>query len=377
MHPGLAEKPILALEKGRKSLLVVDDDPAIRLLCARVLDNFEVTQATDGKQALSLLKHEPFDIVLSDIVMPNLSGLELLQTVKKTDPEQMFILMTGFAEKATILQALKEGADDFISKPVNLLQLKTSIDKVIEKQVLRHEISNLKRLDQLKSEFLGLISHKLKTPATAISLFVQNIAADGNDFNDPAFRQMLTMVQDETRHLEHLIEDLLYCSHVILHQDKLRLEAVDLGKAARQVAELLAPAASQKQLQFSVEITSPFPPHPLQLDRSRINFVLRALLDNAIKFTPAEGSIQLQGYLEEKEVKLVIRDTGPGIPGDEIEKVFSRFYQIDPASSGQVRGFGLGLFYAREFVRSMNGELILESQPGFGTIAMVEFPLPG
>jgi signal transduction histidine kinase len=374
VHLGLKKKQQLTFEQRGKSLLVVDDDPATRLLCARVLDSFDVTQATDGREALALLKRESFDIILSDVMMPNLSGLELLQTVKSTDPEQMVILMTGFSEKDVILQALKLGADDFISKPVNLLQLRTTIDKVIEKQSMRREISSLKHLDQLKNEFLGLVSHKLKTPATAISLFIQNIAAGNTDLTDPAFRQMLKMIQSETRHLEHLIQDLLYFSNVILHQDDLRLEAVDLGKAARQVADTLSPAAQKKQLDLSININVPFPPQPLQLDRTRINFVLRALLDNAIKFTPMEGSVQLQGCLENGRVKLTVRDTGAGIPKEELTKVFSKFYQVDPSSSGQIRGFGLGLFYARKFIHSMNGELTLESQPDFGTVATIDLP---
>jgi len=376
VHVGLLNKPILTLEQRGKSLLVVDDDPAIRLLCARVLDSFDVTQATDGKEALALINREPCDIILSDIMMPNLSGLELLQTVKASDPEQMIILMTGFSEKEIILQALKAGADDFISKPVNLLQLRTTIDKVIEKQTLRRELTSLRHLDQLKSEFLGLVSHKLKTPATAISLFIQNIVSDSTDLNDPNFRQMLTMIQAETRHLEHLIQDLLYFSNVILHQDDLKLETFDLGKLVRQIAESLSPAASKKCLDFSIDIDAPFPPEPLQLDRARMTFVLRALLDNAIKFTPNEGSVQLQGQLENGSVKLTVRDTGTGIPKEEMGKIFSKFYQVDPSSSGQIRGFGLGLFYAQEFVRSMHGELTVESQPDFGTVAAIRLPVP-
>ena len=375
MQLGLTESQNLALEQRGKRLLVVDDDPGILHLCARALDRFDVTQATDGREALSLLRQSSFDIILSDIMMPNLSGLDLLRSVKETNPEQMVLLMTGYSEKEVILQALKAGADDFISKPVNLLQLRTAIDKAVEKQALRREISSLKHLDQLKSEFLGLVSHKLKTPATAISLFIQHIAADDSDLSDPAFRQMLSMVQAETRHLEHLIQDLLYFSNVILHQDELRLEAVDLGKTARQIAQHLAPVAEKKRVQLSLDITCPFPPQPLQLDRTRISFVLRALLDNAIKFTPAEGVIQLKGVLENGTAELSVRDNGPGIPSAELTKIFTKFYQVDPSSSGQIRGFGLGLFYARQFIESMNGELSLESQPDFGTVASIRLPL--
>ena len=185
---------------------------------------------------------------------------------------------------------------------------------------------------------------------------------------------MLQMIREESRHLEHLIEDLLYFSNVILKQDELQLEAVDLGIISRQVVELLAPAAKMKQQKLSIDIAAPFP--LLYLDRNRTNFVLRALLDNAIKFTPAQGSVLLQGRMENRTVILTISDTGPGIPKEERGKVFSKFYQIDPDFCGQIRGFGLGLFYARQFVRSMNGELTLEDRTDSGTVATVTVPIP-
>jgi hypothetical protein len=183
------------------------------------------------------------------------------------------------------------------------------------------------------------------------------------------------MVQAETLHLEHLIEDLLYFSNVILQDTDVQLEPLELGRVARQVATTLEPAAKGRTLDLLVNIQPPLPPEPLHLDRQRITFAIRALLDNAIKFTPAGGSIQLEGLIENQQVCLKIRDTGPGISASELNKVFNKFYQIDQDNTGQVRGFGLGLFYARDFVRNMGGELSLESQPGLGTVATISFPL--
>ena len=187
---------------------------------------------------------------------------------------------------------------------------------------------------------------------------------------------MLTMVRAESLHLEHLIQDLLYFSNVILQDKEAKLEPVELGRIARQVAAALEPAANSRQLQYEVSITPPLPPEPLILDRQRISFAIRALLDNAIKFTPEGGCVQLEGKLEKDRVLLEVRDTGIGIAQQDLPKVFSKFYQVDPEGTGQVRGFGLGLFYARDFIRSMGGKLTLESRPGLGTLAKIEFPLP-
>lgn len=371
----LTNNPELVQEQPPKTLLVVDDEPIICQLCARALSNFNVLQAGDGRQALDMLETNEIDIILSDVMMPNLSGLDLLRSVKKQQPDLAVILMTGYSDKEVILQALKAGADDFISKPINLLQLRTTVDKVLDKLLMRQELANLKQLDKLKSDFLGLISHKLKTPATAISLFIQNIADGISDPNEANFQRMLSMVQDETQHLEHLIQDLLYFSSVILKDDQLQLEPIELGRIARQVATTLEPAAANKQLDFQIDIEPPLPPTPLTLDRTRISFAIRALLDNAIKFTPQGGCVRLEGKLQDELVLLQVRDTGCGIAPQEINKVFNKFYQIDRENTGQIRGFGLGLFYARDFVRKMGGSLHLESQPGLGSVATIQFPL--
>ena len=103
-------------------------------------------------------------------MMPIMNGLDLLKQVKERDPDQLVIIMTGYADKEIILRALKADADDFIQKPLNLLQLKSAVEKALEKRQLRQELQQLKRLDRLKAEFLGLISHKLRTPTTVLSL---------------------------------------------------------------------------------------------------------------------------------------------------------------------------------------------------------------
>ena len=108
-------------------------------------------------------------------MMPGMDGIELLKRIKEKEPTIVVIVMTGFAEKDVILNALKADADDFISKPLNLLQLKTAIDKALVKKALKEEIASLKSLDRLKSNFLSTISHKFRTPLTSISLFLQNL----------------------------------------------------------------------------------------------------------------------------------------------------------------------------------------------------------
>ena len=362
-------------QQKQNTLLCVDDEPIIRELCINVLDDYHVLVAKDGLEALKILETVEIDLVLSDVMMPNFNGLELLQKVKEERPDQAVILMTGYSDKELILQALKAGADDFINKPINILQLSTTVAKVLEKQKIRQELADLKKTDKLKSDFLGLISHKLKTPATAISLFIQNMADGIESPNDDNFKQMVAMVQAETVHLEQLIQDLLYFSEATLDEETFSLEPVDLGTLAEHVSMSLQTAAQQRGISLDTVIDSQLAQQPLMLNQQKISFAIRALFDNAIKFTPEGGTVRLQTEINDKHIKLLIKDNGIGIPSQELAKIFNKFYQIDPEHTGQVRGFGLGLYYAREFIRTMGGQVHIESQLGQGATAIIEFPL--
>jgi len=358
-----------------KTILCVDDEPIIRALCVNALDDYHVVVAEDGIEALNILETIKVDIVLSDINMPNMDGLELLQTIKGKRPDLAVILMTGYSDSELVLQALKTGADDFINKPINILQLSTVVEKVSDKLKIRQELADLKQIDKLKSDFLGLISHKLKTPTTAISLFIQNIAEGIESPNDADFQQMLALVQTETTHLEQLIQDLLYFSEATLNNENIQLEPLDIGLVATKVTATMQPTAQRHQVELKNLITAPLAPKALLLSPQRINFAIRALIDNAIKFSQASSTVTVSGETDSKYVCIKVQDCGTGISKAELAKIFNKFYQIDPEHTGQVRGFGLGLYYARDFIRSMGGQLQIESVPNVGTVATIQFPL--
>jgi len=365
---------LLQCQEGDRSVLIVDDEMAIRELCARALKNYQVAEAADGEQALELLAHRSFDVILTDVMMPRLNGLDLLEKVKQKAPDQIAVVMTGFADKEVVLRALKAGADDFLTKPINLLQLKATIDRAIEKKLLRDEVAQLRRMDRLKTDFLGLISHKLKTPTTAISLFIQNLALGIGDPRDPIFQQNLEKILQESHYLAALIEELLFYSEAILQEASQPRTAVDLQALSLSLLEKLRPGIQKKGLQIETNL-SPLP--EIKLEQAQIRFALRALIDNAIKFTPSGGTITITIALNQhdKEAVIEVRDSGPGIPLEELPKIFEKFYQVDPARTGQVRGFGLGLFYARQFVALHDGSLTLQSTLAKGTSATITLPL--
>lgn len=358
---------------GLPVLLIVDDAEVIRQLCVHALTEYRTFEASNGREALEVLEREEVDLVLTDVMMPEIDGLELLRRIKEQTPNRVVVVMTGFADREIILQALKANADDFITKPINLLQLRNVLRKALERQQLREELIELKRMDRLKGEFLGLVSHKLKTPVTSVSLFLQNLATGSVDPNDPACQEVLALAQEELVHLQQMIRDLLFYSDLILQPPPLRRRRCRPLNQVTALLEELLPDIAAHGLEFN--FTPPEALPDLPLDRKQFDFILRALLLNAVKFTPRGGRVALEMEATTESFSLVVSDNGVGIVAAELPKIFEKFYQVDPHHSGQVRGFGLGLYYVRQFVQSHGGTIHLVSSPGVGTTATVTLPL--
>ena len=359
-------------QKKPATILVVDDECIISDLCAKALKGFLVFQAGTCHDALLVYKRECIDLVLTDVMMPGGTGLDLLRQIKEFDPNASVIIMTGFSEKDVILGALKDGADDFISKPLNLLQLKTSVEKALAKKALKEELANLKKLDHLKSIFLSLISHKLRTPITTISLFLQNIQRGIYETDDASFLNNVKLINDEAIYLSRLVTDLLTFSQVMEGNAVLNREPCDLNMIAASVVYGSQEAQSKPGIETNFqEVVLPV----MNLDRVKITFALQQIIDNAYKFSGELGTVSISLFDGGDNVCVLVSDSGIGIPNDEIPKVFEKFYQIDPYNTGQVRGFGLGLFYAREFIHQHGGSISLNSEPGLGTTVTVTLPL--
>ncbi|WP_298271105.1 HAMP domain-containing sensor histidine kinase [Geobacter sp.] len=358
-------------ERSTKSILVVDDEAVIRDLCAKALKGYRVLQAGDGEEALRLFEKGGIDVILTDVMMPKLNGIELLRRLKELEPTLVVIVMTGYAEKEIILNALKADADDFIAKPLNLLQLKTAVDKALDKKALKEEIANLRSMDRLKSNFLSLISHKFRTPLTTISLFLQNLAGGAYDPDDPESRRNLELICGQSRYLETLVTELLAFSRFMGADEGVLREPCDLSELVRGLVCSSREAAAKPGVTTAFDL-DPLPPIPL--DREKIAFAIGQVVDNAYKFSRETGTVTLSLKRDGDGYRLTVADTGAGIPREELPKIFEKFYQVDPDGTGQIRGFGLGLFYAREFLKLHGGTVTVESEPGVGTTFSLVIP---
>lgn len=357
---------------SQATILVVDDEKIIRELCVHALRNYRVLQAGTCEEALRIYEKEQVDLILSDIMMPGESGIDLLKQIKTFNPNATVVIMTGFVDKEIILNALKEDADDFINKPLNILQLITAIEKALGRKALKEELAHIKRADEIKNTFLSLVSHKLRTPITGISLFLQNLRMGVFNPADPVIQENIALANEEAHYLGKLVADLLAFSQVMVNCTGVSKSPCDLNEI---VAEVLL-KCREVHCNFDLEIDfEPAELPPVPLDASKIRFALLQVIDNAFKFSGKFGTISIKIGSHGDAAYITVSDSGIGIPRNEIPKVFEKFYQIDPDHTGQIRGFGLGLFYTRDFIRQHGGSISLASEPGLGTTVTIRLPL--
>jgi two-component system sensor histidine kinase/response regulator len=359
-------------QQHAKTVLIVDDEPVIRDLCSKALTGYRVLQASNGEEALSIFQKGEIDVILTDVMMPGIGGIELLKRLKEIEPTLVVIVMTGFAEKDVILNALKADADDFITKPLNLLQLKTAVDKALVKKALKEEIANLKRMDRFKSNFLSMISHKFRTPITAISLFLQNLANGVYDPEDPTYRKYVRLTYEEACYLERLVGDLLAFSRAMDDGGGLNLEPCNPVDIVEQLLQITKTTANKPAVTIRL-IHEPLP--PVLLDGDKFAFAVKQIVENAFKFSGDAGTIAVALKVCEGAFQVIVEDDGIGISREDLPKIFEKFYQVDSAHSGQIHGFGLGLCYAREFVKLHGGTIAVESELGKGARFTVAIPL--
>jgi two-component system phosphate regulon sensor histidine kinase PhoR len=233
-----------------------------------------------------------------------------------------------------------------------------------------HDVTDARNFDQMRSEFLGNVSHELRTPLTSIKGFVETLL-DGAMENSDQCRRFLSIIDTETYRLSRLIEDMLSLSAIESKERIMRPRPVCMLSSMRSVLNILGPQISEKSLR--VDLIYPNDHSYIHADEDLLNQVFINLLDNAIKFTPTNGSIVIRCKRQDSRLITTITDTGMGIPRESLPRIFERFYRVDKARSRQQGGTGLGLSIVKHIVESHGGEVFVESEVGKGSTFGVSF----
>jgi len=371
-------------------ILIVDDEKEIRDLLSKALTRlggFQVVLAGSGGEALQKVDQEPIDLILTDLKMPGMDGLELITEIAKSKPEILTIMMTGHGTIDSALEAMKRGASDYLTKPLNLDELMIRLRKVLDEKQrfvslkdyayeLERANKELRKIDDIKSEFVSVASHELRTPLAAIKNAVQLIlsrkAGEVNENQD----KFLSMAERNINRLTNILNDLLDLSRIESGRIDIKFEELDIRVPIEFIASSFKPQADGKSIRLRTELPEGLP--TVYGDREKVEQVLTNLLGNAMKFTPEEGEIIVTAQpLDAKERKLAIsvRDTGIGIPADELEKVFEKFHQVEGSLHRSVGGTGLGLAITKGLVEAHHGTIWVESEMGKGSTFTFTLPI--
>ena len=369
-------------------VLVADDEPKIGQLLKQILAsrNCSVRLAADGLDALSQFKEAPADVVVTDIKMPRLSGLELLRELKRLDPLINVVVITAFPSVEGAVEAMKQGACDFITKPFDIVQIQAILYRCQQRVSLNRQLRTsgeglvkleelnrrLAELNDLKSQFLAALSHEINTPLCLMSEWIY-LLADGtlgslSSEQDRALDVLIGAYERLHRLLQQLI-DLMHGHEVVL-----RRQAVTAQELIQQATAVLTPKASARGLSLTVK--APDGALSLEVDRSRCVAALEYLLDNAIKFNRDGGRVEVELSVAPETVTIRVTDTDIGIPSEEQEKIFAPFYQVDRRLSRVYEGAGIGLTLAQRYVELHGGALRLTSAVGSGTTVTITLPRP-
>jgi signal transduction histidine kinase len=273
-----------------------------------------------------------------------------------------------------VLEALNKRGGAFTEEDVETLTILADIAGVaVEKarliEALQRAYAELNELDQLKTDFIAIASHELRTPLSVILGYVSFL----HDVADPAVAEQLDSVLQAAVHLRTLIQDMLNLRYVDAGLATLNLVEVDFVALVRELAvERDATAAAKQQ---SIHLTLPDEALPVMVDSSVMEVVFSNLLNNAVKFTPQGGRIDINVEQRGEEAWFRMADSGIGIPADKLDRIFKRFYQVEPALRRRYEGMGLGLAIAKELVELHQGRIWAESREEGGSVFYVALPL--
>ena len=371
-------------------ILVIEDEDQVRQSYDDMFSFFgyEVESVPNGREGMSRITKQDYDIVVTDLNMPEMNGFEVLKYIKKKKPYIEVIVITGYATLENAIEAMKVGAYDYFAKPIDIEHVRIVLSKCVqqiqsrkENEELRSLTQRLKELNELKDKFITITNHELRTPVTVLKGYIELIDYFLEDNRNENINEAIEIVTETMRELVGIVEQMHDISSFDYGKKRMVTVDVEIEKILELIYKEMKVLFEKRKIKFD-----------LNLDRSglvvsgddkQLKRSLRELLQNALKFTPEGGHVELEYSINKKNKKLYIKvkDNGIGIPGNKLDLIFEPFYEVQNVINHMTSktefmggGIGLGLTLAKEVFESHKGELLLESEENRGSTFTVVLP---
>ncbi len=364
-----------AMDRSGIKILVVDDEEKIASRVSKILERegFATECAYSGEEAIYKLGKRAYDIVLTDLNMPGKSGFDVMNYLQCEKIDTLALVLTGYASVEGAIQAIKLGAYDFIKKPIDVPTLSLIMNRAAERVVLQKENSKnlveLKKLNELKNEFLSVVSHDLRSPLSTIGGYVNFLLKKGGlgEKNE----KYLLIIKDIAESLYDLVNELLDISKLETGIMQINREEADLSEIIHASINnfLLLAVDKNNDIEYLNKLDNP----RVSVDRMKILQVMNNLINNAIKFTE-QGKITVTVEDLDTHVSVAVADTGVGIRPEMMENLFNAYtLHQNPGTRGE-KGSGLGLVICKRFVELHGGTIRVASEEGRGS--SFQFTIP-
>lgn len=349
-------------------ILVVDDSPDNLLLIQSILEGeeFALVTAKDGTEALELAESQCFDLILLDVMMPDIDGFEVTRRLRDNPdlPYIPILLITAHAQPSVAL-GLDIGADDFIRKPVEIDELMARVRSLLR---LKHTVDERNAIARQREDFASRLTHDMRTPIIAADRML-NLMLKGvlGDLSESVLEVLQTMSRSNGNLLE-MVNNILEVYRYESAGKAFYFSKIDVKVIAKNVVQELQSLALEKQIILEGKL----PEHPVWIegDRLALHRVLTNLVSNSIKFTD-EGFVKIHlDYADSTQIHIEVIDTGSGIAPEEQNEVFNRFRQGNHFRGGS----GLGLHLSRLIVEAHQGQISLQSEPQEGSTFTITLP---
>lgn len=375
--------------KRQKPLILIVDDNSVSIrMLVHVLKkkDYDIAISRNGCQAINMLEDIHPDLILLDIMMPDLDGFKVCRTLKDNPRtrEIPVIFLTAKEETEDLVQAFELGAVDYVTKPFNGLELlarvQTHLDlkfaRDTQRELLIQLEENLKEikeknekleeLNKIKNEFLGMAAHDLRNPLGVIQVTSEYLLLlDLNNNMSEEQIDLLREINTSSEYMRDMLNELLDITAIESGQLKLEIKVEDYIKFLKHIIKLNKPLADRKEISLKLNVKDIIP--PISFDRNKITQVLNNLITNAIKFSWPDTEISIEVRKEDDFIVTGIIDQGQGIPFDEISNIFKPFQKTSVKATAGERSTGLGLAITKKIVEGHGGKISVESTVGKGT----------